>query len=66
MKICNQCQSELNEDFDIKVDAKAYGIKITNKGIWGDKIDKPKVAIFPKCGNVSMYIENVEKRLKNK
>ena len=65
MKCC-QCQAKMIEGFDIKVDASAYGIKITNKGVFGNKIEKPKVAICPKCGNVNMYIENVKKCLSNK
>ena len=51
MKICNQCQSEMIEGFDIKVDGVAYGIKITKPGIFGAKIEKPQAAICPKCGN---------------
>ncbi|MGM9987974.1 MAG: nucleic acid-binding protein [Bacillaceae bacterium] len=64
MRICKQCQCEMVEEFDVKVDGTGYGIKITNKGIFGEKIEKPKVAICPKCGEVSLYIENVEKIVK--
>lgn len=66
MRICSQCQAEMIEGFDIKVDGAAYGIKITKKGMFGGKIEKPKVAICPKCGNVNMYIENIERILDNK
>lgn len=66
MRKCSQCQSVMVEGFDIKVDGAGYGIKVTNKGVFGSKIEKPKVAICPKCGNVNMYIENVEKVLDNK
>ena len=44
----------------------AYGIVLTdneNKW-WGGRIGEPKVAICPNCGEVSIYLENMEK-LKN-
>ena len=61
MRICKQCQIEMIEGFDIKVDGAGYGIKVTKKGIFGDKIEKPKVAICPTCGEISMYINDVSK-----
>jgi len=56
----------MTEGFDIKIDGGAYGIKITNKGIFGDKIEKPEVAICPNCGKVDMYIKDLEKIIKNR
>ena len=32
---------------------------------WGGRMEQPKVAICPQCGEVSIYLENVDK-LKNK
>ncbi|WDV46885.1 nucleic acid-binding protein [Clostridiaceae bacterium M8S5] len=58
MRKCNECNTEMIEEFDIKVDASAYGIKITRKGVFGKKVAKPKVAICPECGNINLYIEN--------
>lgn len=64
MRICKQCNSEMINGFDIKVDGAGYGIKITkNSTIFSKKIEKPKVAICPKCGEVSLYIEKLEKIL---
>jgi hypothetical protein len=49
------------EGFDMKVEGGAYGINITNgTGVFAARIEKPKVAICPECGEVSMYIENLE------
>ncbi len=31
--------------------------------LFGGRIGKPKVAICPKCGEVSIYIEDVEKTM---
>ena len=62
MRICKQCNSEMINGFDIKIDGAGYGIKITkNSTIFSEKIEKPKVAICPKCGEVSLYIEKLEK-----
>jgi hypothetical protein len=65
MRICRQCQYEMIEGFDIKVEGSAYGIKISkDTGIFAKRIEKPQVAICPKCGEVSLYIESVDKILK--
>ncbi len=61
MRICSQCQSEMIEGFDIKVESAGYGIKISKgTGILAKRLEKPKVAICPKCGEISIYIENLE------
>ena len=62
MRTCKQCDSEMVNGFDIKVDGASYGIKITkNSAIFAERIEKPKVAICPKCGGVSLYIEKLDK-----
>ena len=71
MRICKQCDCEMLEGFDIKIEGKEYGIKISKDtgdffGIFTDSRIKPKVAICPKCGEVSLYIENIEDLSKNK
>lgn len=61
MRICRQCQAEMTEGFDIKVEGAGYGIKIAEgTGIFAKRIEKPKVAICPKCGEISLYIENMD------
>jgi hypothetical protein len=48
------------EGFDIKVEGAGYGIKISDgTGIFAKRIEKPKVAICPECGEISLYIENI-------
>lgn len=55
------------EGFDIKVDAGAYGIKLSKgTGVFAKRFEKPKVAICPKCAEVSLYIKNVEEIVENK
>ena len=59
MRDCIRCGSEMMEDLDIKVDMQGYGIRITKLGIFSGTIEKPKAAVCPKCGEISLYIENV-------
>ncbi|NLY82634.1 MAG: nucleic acid-binding protein [Clostridiales bacterium] len=66
MRICNQCKCEMIEDFDIKVEGGAYGIRLSKgNGIFAKRLEKPKVAICPKCGEVSLYIENLDVIMEN-
>ena len=55
MRTCKQCDSEMVNGFDIKVDGASYST------IFSERIEKPKVAICPKCGEVSLYIEKLDK-----
>lgn len=61
MRKCIRCQNEMMENLDIKVDAQGFGIKITRKGVFGDTIQKPKVAVCPHCGEVSLYLADTSR-----
>lgn len=64
MRLCKQCNNKMLEGFDIKVENGAYGIKITKgESLFAKRLDKPKVAICPKCGEISLYIENPDQLL---
>lgn len=61
MRICHRCQIEMLEGFDVKVEQAGYGIKISKgTGIFAKRLEKPKVAICPQCGEISLYIENLD------
>ena len=61
MRKCCRCQCDMTEGFDIKVEGGGYGIKIASStGFFAKRIEKPKVAICPQCGEVSLYIENLD------
>jgi len=60
MRTCHRCRCAMAEGFDIKVEGAGYGIKIAEKGIRGKRLEKPKVAVCPKCGEVSLYIEDTD------
>ena len=63
MRKCLRCGSEMKEGCAIKVERAGYGIVLSTDKykLFGDRIGKPKVAICPECGEVSIYIEDVEK-----
>lgn len=63
MRECIRCKAEMREDCGIKVEGASYGIVMSTEGdkIFKGRIGKPKVAICPQCGEVSMYIEDVAK-----
>ena len=63
MRNCMRCGSEMKEGCAIKIEGAGYGIVMaSDEGkLFGGRIGKPKVAICPKCGEVSIYVEAVEK-----
>lgn len=61
MRICGRCQSEMIEGLDIKVHGHGYGVEIaTGTGLFTYSLGKPKVAVCRKCGEISLYVENIE------
>lgn len=63
MRKCIRCGSEMRENCDIKIDGPGAGIAMYAKEntFFGGRIGKPKVAICPECGEVSIYVEDVDK-----
>ena len=61
MRICLRCNIEMVEDLDIKVEGGAYGIKITQQGIFKDSLGKFKCAVCPECGYTETYIQDTNK-----
>ena len=58
-----RCASEMKENCAIKVEGAGYGIILSSdeNKLFGGRMVKPKVAICPNCGEVSVYMENIEK-----
>lgn len=67
MRKCIRCQSDMVENCSIKIERAGNGIVLTtdDKKLFTHRIGSPKVAICPKCGEVSIYTENI-KELQNK
>lgn len=62
--VCENVSGAVAKWFQIlilKVDAQGYGIKITKSGVFGATIQKPKVAVCPSCGEISLYIQDTSK-----
>jgi len=59
---CVRCGEEMKENCDLKVDGFASGIAMYAKenSLFGGRIGKPKIAICPNCGEVSIYIEDTD------
>ena len=53
----------MKESCAIKVEGAGCGIVMSSdeNKLFGSRIGKPRVAIRPKCGEVSTYAEDVEK-----
>ena len=62
MRKCIRCQTEMVENCSIKIEGAGYGIVMAtdDKHLFTNRIGKPRVAICPACGEVSIYVENVE------
>lgn len=61
MRKCIRCQTVMVEDCSIKVEDSAVGIVMANgENLFAKRIGKPKVAICPNCGEISIYMENTD------
>ena len=66
MRVCLRCKTEMVENCAFKLEGAGYGIVMAtdDKKLFANRIGRPKVAICPNCGEVSVYIENAESLLK--
>ena len=53
----------MKENCAIRIERGGYGIVLSSDGskLFGGRIGKPKVAICPECGEVSIYLEDAQK-----
>lgn len=63
MRKCIRCGNEMKEDCAIRIEGGGYGIILSSdeNNLFGGRMGKPKVAICPVCGEVSLYLSDVEK-----
>lgn len=63
MRTCLRCHSEMVEHCAVKVEGAGYGIVLAtdDRKLFPNRIGQPRVAVCPNCGEVSLYLEDVEK-----
>ena len=61
MRKCIRCEVELKENFDVKVEGAAYGLKITKPGIFKETLGKVHCAVGPSCGYIEFYLDDPSK-----
>lgn len=61
MRKCIRCDVEMLEDYDVKVEGGAYGLKITKPGIFKDNLGKVHASVCPECGYLEFYLEDTAK-----
>ena len=66
MRKCIRCGGSMQEGCTVKVEGAGYGVVLSTEEnkIFSGRVGKPKVAVCPQCGEVSTYLEDVDK-LKN-
>lgn len=48
---------QMFENLDVKIEGKAYGIKVTQQGFFRNNLGKVKCAVCPVCGYTELYID---------
>lgn len=61
MRKCIRCNVEMIEDLDVKVEGGAYGLKVTEQGIFKENLGKFKCAVCLECGYTETYIQDPSK-----
>lgn len=61
MRKCLRCGKDMIEGYSIREDSEAAEIQLVESEELLAKRIRPKVAVCPGCGEVSVYIENIEK-----
>ena len=53
----------MKENCAVKIEGTGYGIVLSSdeNKLFGGRIGKPKVAICPECGEVSIYLEDLDR-----
>lgn len=63
MRKCLRCGAGMQEGCTVKVEGAGYGIVLSTEEdkIFSGRIGKPKVAVCPGCGEVAVYLDDVDK-----
>ena len=62
MRKCIRCQTETIENCGLRIEGAASSIVLTTDDdrLFGKRIGKPKVAICPNCGEISLYTDRLD------
>ncbi len=62
MRKCIRCGAEMVEGCDIRVEGGGNGIVLAAdaRKLFSQRLGKPKVAVCPSCGEISLYMEHPE------
>ena len=61
MRTCLRCGKEMIEGYTIREESDAAQIQLVESDELLAKRIEPKVAVCPSCGEVSVYIDHIEK-----
>ena len=61
MRKCVRCECDMIENYDVKVEGGANGLKITERGLFKDNLGKVRAAVCPECGYLEFYLEDTSK-----
>lgn len=61
MRKCLRCNMRMIENLDVKVEGSAYGLKVTQQGVFKDNLGKFKCAVCPECGYTETYVQDTSK-----
>ena len=63
MRTCSRCKTEMIEDLGISIQSSRYRVNLVDderKLFFQKKLGRIKAAVCPKCGEVSLYVEDVD------
>ena len=63
MRTCNRCNTEMIEDLGISIEGSRYRVNLVDderKILFRKTLGRIKAAVCPKCGEISLYVENVD------
>lgn len=65
MRKCLRCETEMKEGFGLKIENLLAGVGPVflsdGQKLLSDGIEKVKVAVCPSCGELSIYVEKIDK-----
>ena len=63
MRNCLRCGAEMREGCAVKVEGAGYGVVLSTEEnkLFSGRIGKPRVAVCPQCGEVSIYLKDTDR-----